>query len=382
MAKKIPILPYQGTFANLPTSGLTTGELLLTTDTHQLFVATSASATIEIGAGGGGLTYFTEAESTSSPNDTVYVDSITAAGASTNADAVISPKGAGGVLAQVPDGTAAGGNKRGANTVDLQTNRGVNTQVASGAHSVISGGENNTASGDHSVVCGGKSNPASGDKAFIGGGYTNSVAAYGSTIAGGYMNVIDSIADYAFIGGGQYNKTEDDLAVVCGGYSNTAVKKYSAILGGRLGKAWLYGEHAAASGQFAAAGDVQQRILKARKTTTDATPTTLLLDGSTAAYTIDIPTDTTWTAEISVTGRRTDADNESFTAKYIVGIDNNAGTTALVGTVTTVHEQQDNSWTVVITADDTNDALDIKVTGEVGKTIYWHAIATINNVTG
>jgi len=48
MAKKIPILPYQGTFANLPTSGLTTGELLLTTDSHKLFVATSASATTEI----------------------------------------------------------------------------------------------------------------------------------------------------------------------------------------------------------------------------------------------------------------------------------------------------------------------------------------------
>jgi len=71
-----------------------------------------------------------------------------------NIGIALSPKGTGAITAQVPDGTIAGGNARGANAIDLQTSRAVNTQVASGSGSIILGGHNNTSSGIDSTAGG------------------------------------------------------------------------------------------------------------------------------------------------------------------------------------------------------------------------------------
>ena len=101
----------------------------------------------------GGLTYFTEAQSTTAPNATVLVDSLTAVTATTNGDIAIVPKGAGAFALAVADSLVAGGNKRGANAVDLQTIRSVNSQVAGGARS-FTAGSYNTASADDSVAIG------------------------------------------------------------------------------------------------------------------------------------------------------------------------------------------------------------------------------------
>ena len=82
---------------------------------HQTDTIEASGGTLNLPdfSGGGGLTNFTEAESTASPNATVSVDSLTAAAAATNADVALVAKGTGATLAQVPDGTSAGGNKRG-----------------------------------------------------------------------------------------------------------------------------------------------------------------------------------------------------------------------------------------------------------------------------
>ena len=56
-------------------------------------------------------------------------------------------------------------------------------------------------------------------------------------------------------------------------------------------------------------------------------------------------------------------------------IKNLGGTTSLVGTVSTVGTDVEDAgastWDVTITADNTNDALDIKVTGATSTTIRW-----------
>jgi len=77
-----------------------------------------------------------------------------------------------------------GGNARGANAVDLQTTRAGASpgQVASGANSVIVGGQNNTASGQGAVIAGGSANTASGLWSFIGSGDNN--------VAGGNYSAI------------------------------------------------------------------------------------------------------------------------------------------------------------------------------------------------
>ena len=96
-----------------------------------------------------------------------------------------------------------------------------------------------------------------------------------------------------------------------------------------------------------------------------------------------IASDSTYTFTALVTARRTDADNESAGYKIEGVIDNNAGTTALVGTPTvTVLAEDTAAWDVVVEADNTNDALVIKVTGEANKTIRWGAVVELMKVSG
>ena len=117
----------------------------------------------------GGLTKFTEAEATTSPNNTVYVDSLTAAGSTTNADIAIVPKGTGAFMLDIPDNTATGGNKRGARAIDLASNRVSASQVASGADSILIG-SNNTSSGTNSIAIGNGVTASNTDACAIAGG--------------------------------------------------------------------------------------------------------------------------------------------------------------------------------------------------------------------
>lgn len=230
------------------------------------------------------------------------------------------------------EGSVAG-DARGENAVDLQTNRAASTQVASGSNATIPGGRNNTASGDNSF-------------------------------AAGYVAIASGTSAFAT------------------GQSVTASGAYSRA-GGWQSKADKHGQDAFASGLISAAGDAQRSTLIARNQTTNATQTALYLDGATASARATIASDTTWLFEIFVVARRTDADNESAGYKFQGVIDNNAGTTALVGVVIkTVVAEDTAAWDVTVEADDTNDALVVKVTGETAKTINWVARIELTEVTG
>jgi hypothetical protein len=141
-------------------------------------------------SGGGSLTDFTEGVNTSSPNATVPVVSLTATNAASNVDVALRPKGTGALTAQIADGTATGGNKRGANAVDWQTSRSDKTLVASGEFATIAGGDGNMASGYASFATG-QSNSATGYYSFVGGGGNtasgdNSFAMGNGTTASGF----------------------------------------------------------------------------------------------------------------------------------------------------------------------------------------------------
>ena len=128
---------------------------------------------------------------------------------STNANApiVLQPSGTGAVQAQLADSTTAGGNARGANAVDWQTNRNAAAQVASGLSSTISGGYLNTASASGSTIAGGYNNSNAGSWAFLGGGYQNTIPAVvnqsPATLVGGFQNNASGYSN--FIGGGALN---------------------------------------------------------------------------------------------------------------------------------------------------------------------------------
>jgi hypothetical protein len=132
-------------------------------------------------------------------------------------------------------------------------------------------------------------------------------------------------------------------------------------------------------GNFASSGDAVTRQYVLRATTVGAATSEMLIDGVSR---MTLTSDSTWRFEIHVVGRRTDADNESAAYEIKGCIDNNAGTTALVGTAShNVTAEDTVGWDVVASADNVNDALVINVTGTVG-TIRWVAFVRTVQVTG
>ncbi|AZZ36612.1 hypothetical protein CIK05_07355 [Bdellovibrio sp. qaytius] len=213
---------------------------------------TSAGITSALGytpASGGAavLGNFVESVNSAAPNATIKVAQLLVSGSTTHMDLALSPKGQGAILAQVPDNTATGGNKRGSYSVDLQMGRSTSAQVASGLYSAIVGGNGNTADGNYSAVVGGFSNTAHGNYAFVGGGIGNtasgtaaavlggqssSVSGSNSTVAGGYITNVT--ADFGFIGAGHTNYVMANYGVVGGGRFNSvsATATYGAVVGG------------------------------------------------------------------------------------------------------------------------------------------------------
>jgi len=171
----------------------------------------------------GGLTYFTEAQSTASPNATVNVDSLTAIASTTNADISIVPKGTGAFTLAIPNSLASGGNKRGANAIDLQTYRTNAINVASGIAAFASGADNN-ANGITSVALG-NSNTASGTGS-VSIGYGN-ISSNDASFSAGINNNSNGFRSTTL---GAFNNSSSDYAVSIGA-SNTASGGYSVALG-------------------------------------------------------------------------------------------------------------------------------------------------------
>ena len=147
--------------------------------------------------------------------------SIAVQGSDTNIPLVLQPKGTGALQAQQTDSTATGGNARGANAVDWQTLRSVNSMVASGTGSVIVGGQNNTASSYTSFVGAGANNYALSGNSFVGAGNANVInsnGSYAGIVAGGSNTINGS---YGFIGGGQINTAAGSYNFIGGGFTNS-----------------------------------------------------------------------------------------------------------------------------------------------------------------
>jgi hypothetical protein len=156
--------------------------------------------------------------------------------------------------------------------------------------SVVAGGGTNVANGAiyGSTVSGGQSNVASGSASVIGGGVSNATvvgAGYG-TIAGGNLNNVSGLA--GAIGGGVHNSVTNDYSTISGGKSNVASNVYTTVAGGAAALAKSYGQSAHAAGSFDAnAGTAQASEYVFRVLTSDATPTTMGLDGGSVGLTFE-----------------------------------------------------------------------------------------------
>lgn len=253
---------------------------------------------------------------------------------------------------------------------------------AIGAGSSIAIGQNAEASGANgSIAIGGSVAGASAARAAAAGAIaigpgsdttTSDGVAIGTTaqviaalgIAIG-RNTDVSGANCIAIGG---NATDGDSAD-CSAADSVAIGQH--ILADDIGQV-IFG-----SGEFAAQSDASRSFYVLRNTTTDATQTELFADGSAAD--ISVPSDCTIVFDLLLVARQTDADDVEAGYKLEGVIGNNAGTTALVGTIgKTVLAEDVAGWDVTATADDANDGLNVLVTGAVGDAVQW--VASVNTV--
>lgn len=288
---------------------------------------------------------------------------------------------------------ATDGNARGENSVDLCTERGAATQVASGANSGIIAGENNTASGTHSGVYAGKNAQATGNNSVIIGGLDNLATDTGSSVIAGDSNRADGI--YSSISGGQDNLIQasgDYSAIVAGhdndvtgnsafatGLENEATGQTSAVFG-QFGKTKRRGELTIGGGDgttFNTAGEAQcgMAIWSGRTTNNSATELFLCNDGS-SRFTLD--SNSAVTFDIQLVAVDEAAPGTINAGATFLGMIVNAGGTTALGGQGSVTKTANPSTTFAaggadadVTADNTNDSLKITVTGITGKNIRW-----------
>jgi len=345
-----------------------------------------------------------------------------------NADIALVAKGTGATLAQVPDETIVGGNKRGTGATDWQKVRDTASQVASARNATIAGGsyntastaaafaptvgggERNTASASYATVAGGTSNLASGTYSFVGSGASNTASSNYSFVGGGFNNVAQTgthatvcggstntaSGQYSFVGGGQSNLASNAYTTVAGGFSNTASFNsstvgggsenlangiYSVIPGGRFGLSrQITGYHvfAACNAPIASTGGVtQSALLLLGRQTTDATATVLTSNTSAAGTTnqVILPNNSAYSFSGEVIAGVTGAgDTAAWNFKGAIKRGATAASTAVVGTVVLdriAYDTGATAWTVAVTADTTNGGIAVTVTGAAATTIRW-----------
>ena len=251
----------------------------------------------------------------------------------TNSALVLTPKGTGAfIVGPKPDGTATGGNARGANAICIQTDHvGLATGVASGLRSIAIG-NGVRATGNYSMAIGETSQASAGVSVALG---ASSNATQASAVAVG-----DSAS------------ASSDGAVAIG---------KSASMSLRSGFATTCFSSVYFGGQ-----------------TTNNTPTVLGLD-TVSGQRLTIAANTAVMADLFIIARRSDTVDKWFSGRRMVAIRrNNANGTAIIGSVQTIGADQTEgspTWSVAITADDTNEALQVQVTGETGETIQWRVLA-------
>ena len=296
----------------------------------QVLTGTGVTAGTWITAAGTGTGANNTGTYTVSRSQTVTAQTITAY---PGVDAVFSPKGGGSILANTPDNTVAGGNKRGIGAVDWQTSRTNATNVASGSFAVLSGGQGNQATADTSTISGGMSNATSGGS-----------------------------------------------GVVAGGASNSVTAPFGSVPGGSQALAATYGKFAYASGMAVAQGDAQYGLSILRGATVAGATARLTSDGNAAGATnvCNLPNNSAYLLKILLAATDT-AYTAGLVAEYSVFLRRgaNAASTVLVATTqhTLLADAAADAASVELTADVGNGGINLTVTGIAGSTLRW--VATI-----
>jgi hypothetical protein len=180
------------------------------------------------------------------------------------------------------------------------------------------------------------------------------------------------------------------------GYRPNATNFYATALGQECAAS---GEDSIAIGGFSAQATANNAVAIGRQTTanlramfstrafnsvywggqtTNATATILNLD-ATATNRMTIAANTALAVDILLVARRSDVADKWLVARRFLGIRRDgSNNTSLIGTVQTLGTDQSAgspTWTFALTADDTNEALQLEVTGAASETVQWRATA-------
>jgi hypothetical protein len=255
-------------------------------------------------------------------------------------------------------------------------------------HGIVVGGGNNQATGSYSFIGGGgdagtaaNRNLASGDWSVVVGGIQNQATQNYSIVTGGNNN--QATGTYAFVGGGTGNRASAFGSASIGGNSNLANGAYSLTLSGVRGNARSIDSYCVFSSDDAisssSSGYTQGGLLILGRQTTDATPTVIASNASAASGTnqVTLPNNSAYYFRGEVIAGVTGAGNtKGWYVEGVIKRGAGVGTTALVGTPTVTSLYADvgaSTWAVTATADTTNGALAITVTGQASTTIRWVA---------
>ena len=364
-------------------TGVTAGTIIVSGSGTSWVVSASqnvTSTTISgVGGTGGTGTYITNTALnltsttiTGTRYSTIPYAIIAAESGGTGADNIgiaLSPKGTGAITAHVPDGTIAGGNARGANSVDLQTLRNLATQVA--------GGIGSFGAGTYNIV---SSNYSAGI------GYGNSVTNINS-FAMGYNNTCGSTSGaqhHYTIGVSNTTSSTGDAVFAFG--RECAASMTLAFSFGYKSVSNKYLQSSFGLGSFSSSGDMQYSYLGFSGATTTATTTEILL-GNAANTRANIPNNTTWAADIDIVARSAGGtENAYFKRRLVIQKGTTAASTALIGTVQTVGTDIGTTnmlaiaTPITLTADTTNGAMKLEVTGLAATNIRWVAKVSLVEV--
>lgn len=289
---------------------------------------------------------------------------------------------------------ATAGSARGEYSVDLQTFRDNANDVATGANSVIVGGDSNQidAGGSDSVIVGGQDNWTTQPWTFIGGGQENQTGATHAVVCGGYSNQVSNI--YGSILGGYNGLVSGQYGSVIGGLDNQCQANYGVVIGGDdcwvhanapygvahglEAQAMRYTERCFANGQFFDRGDNQfgEMVLSRSVTHSSAAWFDLYLNGTDTTYLAVLDTavngNTIWTFEAMIVGA-TSGLGKTFSYKITGCVECDNGTMSILGQSTSVIHESDTNFNAQAAVDGTNRALLIQVSdsGAASDVVRW-----------
>lgn len=285
-------------------------------------------------------------------------------------------------------------------SIGQNTKASSNASVALGSAAAVTGangvalGSSSSCNGASAVALGAQANAVTNTSVAIGAIATttglNNISIGAVSSASGSAGAIAIGANASAIGS----------AAIAIGTAPAASGAFSICIGGStdsfsLNRAVVIGENTRASYQrslafgvynFVNTGDATLQIPQAAASTTDATSTEMFL-GATAGVRVGIAASTAYTWQVQIIARQhagaagTIGDTAGWT---IQGVTRRtaAGNATILGqsTITSYSDVGAAAWTAVVSADTTNQAMIITVTGEASKSIRWLAFWNITRL--